>query len=283
MATRGNAKKALLVRAYGTYFNLLSYIDRRAAGRRALLTFSKVRKGRILPEQEAFLSPAKDRVHHIAGHRIQGYRWPGNGPRVLLLHGWESNAFRWRNLIAFLREAGFDIMAFDAPAHGDSSGDYFYVPVYTECVEYLVQHYQPEVVVGHSVGGTTALYHNYKYPNEFVEKIVTIGSPSELHEIMQSYQSLLGFNNRVLAALDEQVREKFGFGIREFSTSEFVRDNQKAGLLLHDKHDRIAPFEASRRVHEAWEGSELVPTEGLGHSMHQEMVNRRIVDFLLKQ
>jgi alpha-beta hydrolase superfamily lysophospholipase len=44
----------------------------------------------------------------VAAHHIQTYHWKeSEGPTVLLCHGWESNAFRWRNLIEKLQAKGF--------------------------------------------------------------------------------------------------------------------------------------------------------------------------------
>ena len=280
MATWRSSFRQFYIRSLGSYLNLLVLLHPRLAARTAFTIFCKVRKGRVKPLQRAYLESAKNAVESVSGHSVQTYSWPGTGPAVLLVHGWESNTFRWRNLIRFLQEANFSILAFDAPAHGHSSGKYLHVPLYTECLEYMVQKFRPKYIVGHSVGGMTALYHAHRHPNESVEKIVTIGSPSEFYEIMEDYQRILGFNDRVLRALDGFIFEEFGFHVHEFSTSRFVEGNPKKGLLLHDKLDPIAPFHASAKVHNAWKDSELVPTEGLGHSMHQEHVNLRIVEFL---
>ncbi len=280
MAVRGRGSKYLITRAYGVYFNFLAFFSPDAAAHRALRTFSKVRKGRIQPAQEEFLNTSDSVAEEIAGHRIQSYRWSGPGPKVLLIHGWESNSHRWKNLIGFLKDAGFEVIAFDAPAHGRSSGRHFNVPLYAECVDFFVQKYRPETLIGHSVGGMTALYHAYAYPNDIVQKIVTIGAPSEFREIMSNYQKLLGFNDRVLEAMDRLFHQKFGYHIKEFSAVRFVQNNQKKGLLLHDKQDLLAPYHASERVHEAWQNSILVSTEGLGHSMHQDSVSQRILEFL---
>jgi pimeloyl-ACP methyl ester carboxylesterase len=228
------------------------------------------------------LDEARYSLEPVAGHQIQTYQWEGPGPRVLLIHGWESNTFRWRKLIHLLREEGYHVIAFDAPAHGYSTGKILHVPLYTECVEHMVQSFDPKYIIGHSVGGMTALYHAHRHPGESVEKIVTIGSPAEFEEIVRGYQRMLGFNNRVLKAFDALVFEEFGYHIHEFATPNFVQDNPKKGLLLHDRLDRIAPFHASEKVHNAWKDSVLVPTEGLGHSMHQDDVNRQILDFLKK-
>ena len=280
MANRSAILHALVPKLLGYFLNLLVYVSPRAAARKAFFIFCKVRKGRVKPVQEVYLDKARHQVEEVAGHRVQSYHWPGEGPTVLLLHGWESNTFRWRNLIGHLKDAGFRIYAFDAPAHGHSSGSYLHVPLYTQCVEHMVQKYHPRHIIGHSVGGMTALYHAHRHPNEKVEKIVTIGSPSEFYEIMEQYQKILGFSDRVMKALDAFIFEEFGFHVHEFSTSTFAKGIPKKGLLLHDKLDAIAPYHASVRVHENWKDSVLIPTEGLGHSMHQNEVNQSIVSFL---
>ncbi len=115
---------------YGAYFNLLSLISRKRVAQQAFDTFCKVRKGRILPHQKEFLDGFKNEALQIAGHRVQTYQWHGDKETVLLVHGWESNAFRWRNLIAKLRENDFNIIAFDAPGHGYSSGRKLHVPLF---------------------------------------------------------------------------------------------------------------------------------------------------------
>lgn len=274
------ALKKLQPRLIGWYLNLLALLSPTRAGRQAFLVFSKVRRGRVQPVQRDYLQAARHSVESVGEHRIQTYQWPGDGPVVLLVHGWESNTFRWRNLIGHLRDAGFHVVAFDAPAHGYSSGTYMHVPMYAECVEHMVQQFQPRYIVGHSVGGMTALYHAHRHPNDRVEKIVTIGSPSEYYGFMEEFQRIVGFNKRVMQALDQFIYGEFGYHTHEFSTSRFVEGNPKKGLILHDKSDPVTPFHASERVHDAWRESVLVPTEGLGHSMHQEAVNKRIVAFL---
>ena len=272
--------KTALAKAYGKWFDLVALFSPSTAGKLAFDTFAKVRNGRVEPEQRAYLDDARHSTETVGGEQIQTYQWEGTGPRVLLVHGWESNSFRWRKLIGVLRQAGFHVIAFDAPAHGNSTGKILHVPLYAECVEHMVQQFDPRFIVGHSVGGMTALYHAHRHPNESVEKVVTIGSPSEFEAIARSYQRMLGFNDRVLKAFDAIIYEEFGYHIHEFATPEFIRGNPKKGLLLHDRLDRIAPFHASQKVHQAWENSILIPTEGLGHSMHQEEVNLQIVEFL---
>lgn len=266
--------------AYGAYFNSLVHFAPEKVAKKAFDVFSTVRKGKVSAAQAPFLDIAKDKVHHVADYQIQAYHWIGNGPTVVLVHGWESNVWRWHKLIAKLQQADFNIIAFDAPAHGYSSGKLFHVPLYAEVLEKIIQYYRPQHLVGHSVGGMTALFHEYYYPGAAIDKIVTIGAPSEFHEIMAQYQAILGLNAKVMQAMDNHLFSRFGFHIREVSSARYVKTNTKKGVLFHDRSDNIAPYHASESVNAAWKGSRLFSTDGLGHSMHQDEVNDQLIAFL---
>lgn len=265
---------------YGLYLNVYALFFPKQAAKKAFLIFSKVRKGRVLPHQKDYLEVAKDKQLAVAGNTIQTYRWKGSKETVVLIHGWESNAWRWHKLIEKLQALDFNIIAFDAPAHGYSTGTHMNVPQYAKTLQTVINIYEPQHLVGHSVGGMTALYNEYINPGQTIKKIVTVGSPSEYHEIITHFKELLGFNTRVAQALRAYILTNFGFTEKEFSSSKFVRKNTKKGLLFHDRFDTITPYHASKQVYAAWKGSRLVTTEGLGHSMHQDEVNEQIVSFL---
>jgi pimeloyl-ACP methyl ester carboxylesterase len=266
--------------AYGKLFNIMVIFSPKKAAIKAFDVFCTIRKGRVKPIQKEFLDNAKFSVEAIGEHQVQTYHWPGNGETVMLLHGWESNTFRWRNLIQKLQKEGFNIIAFDAPGHGYSSGNKLYVPLYAVSSRYIMEKHQPKYIIAHSVGGMTTLYDHYVEPKSSVEKIVTIGSPCEFLQFMDHYQSLLKFNNKVREALNTRLKEWLGFHFHEFSSAIFVANNAKAGLLFHDTKDLQVPYEASVKVHQHWKGSKLVTTTGLGHSMHQEEVNNQLIAFL---
>ena len=52
---------------------------------------------------------------------LSALRW-GQGPAVLLLHGWEGRPTQFAELIRALVRAGYGVVALDAPAHGRSPG-----------------------------------------------------------------------------------------------------------------------------------------------------------------
>ena len=265
---------------YGAYLNAISLLSIKKASEKGFRILLTPRKGRVLPHQESFLNEAKDRKVSIGDITLQVYRWYGKKETVLLLHGWESNSFRWRNLIGKLQGEDYNIIAFDAPAHGYSTGKLFHVPLFTECTRIIVDLYGPKNIIGHSVGGMTAIYSQYKYPRPSVEKIVGIGAPSNLSGFMRQFQRTLQLNKKVMHGLDHYFEDQFNFNTTEFSLDRFVPHIQQKGLLIHDVLDTITPFQGSASLHRNWPESKLVKTEGLGHSMHQDLVNEHIMRFL---
>ncbi len=266
--------------AYGSYLNTLAIFSKEKVAKKAFYLFCTPRKGKILPQQKEYLEIAKKEIVQSANVKLQVYEWTGNKETILLLHGWESNAFRWRNLVKILKEENYNIIAFDAPAHGDSSGTILNVPLYSKVTQTIVEKYKPRHIIGHSIGGMTTLYNNHTYKNNFVDKLVILGAPSEFYAILNDYQRILKFNNKVLGALKVYIKKEFGFKPEEFSMSEYVKNNTKKGLLIHDKLDKIAPCKDSELVHNNWKNSNLIKTEGFGHSLHQDEVSNAIVSFL---
>ncbi len=95
----------------------------------------------------------------VAGTRLR-YVESGNGPSVVLIHGFGGSIYGWRRTIEPLAAAGFHVVAFDAkgfgfsdkPAHGYSNGDY--ARLVLALVDSL--HLPDPVLVGHSMGGAIA-------------------------------------------------------------------------------------------------------------------------------
>jgi len=269
-----------LALSYGAYFNGLARFSKNLAAEKAFQLFSTPRKGRVLPHQEQFLKDALDKMVPINGWGVQTYHWSGTKETVLLLHGWESNVFRWRNLIEKLREEEFNIIAFDAPGHGYSQGNRLNLANYSESAQQLIEMHNPKHIIGHSMGGLTMLYDQHKNPDSSIEKIVALGAPAELSELLEHYQKLLKFDDRVLKGLDNYFYEHYDYRIKDISTPTYAQGITKSGLIFHDELDPITPFSASVRLHENWKNSQFIKTTGLGHSLHQEEVNRKILDFL---
>lgn len=274
---------ALLAKSIGFYINVLSYVAPKKAFGLAYQFFSNPRAGRLQLENVPEILLASERETILVNeHAVQTYRWQGNDSMILLMHGWESNTIRWTKLLPSLQKTGFTIVAIDAPAHGLTNGKEFNVPLYASFAEIIIQKYQPKHIIGHSMGGITAIYHQYHYGNPALQKMVLLGAPSDFSIILHNYLNLLHLNNKIKKAFYHYTKERFQIDIDDFSGQAFLKTSQAQGLIIHDIDDTVVLFEEAKKLASAWKSSKLISTKGLGHSLHDEDVNQRIIAFLLE-
>ncbi|AWH86875.1 alpha/beta hydrolase [Flavobacterium album] len=271
----------IMTKLLGLYINILSYISPKKATKLAYRFFSEPRSGRLLKEQlpDVLKKAHAEMVTH-GEFVFPMYTWKGNDTKVLLVHGWESNASRWEEFIGYLKRSGSTVIALDAPAHGLSSGVEFNVPRYAEFIDVVVKKFSPHYLVGHSLGGATALYYQSHYPNDSIEKLVILGAPSDLNTLLTNYAGLLNLNSNVFLLLRKHFFDHFRIKTDEFSGSVFASKIKVKGLLAHDVNDDIVAYKEGKKIAEAWPAAEFVTTKGLGHSMHDEKLYNRIYDFL---
>ena len=53
---------------------------------------------------------------------LSGLRWGESGPVALMLHGWAGRPTQFASLVPPLLAAGRQVIALDAPGHGESPG-----------------------------------------------------------------------------------------------------------------------------------------------------------------
>ncbi|WP_148783507.1 alpha/beta hydrolase [Aquimarina intermedia] len=264
----------------GKQLKLLFKIAPTRALQKAFLLFCTPRKGQVTPDQMDFLDAAEDEVVAVDDLLLQTYRWKGSEETILLVHGWESNTHRWKGLIQVLQKHKYNIIAFDAPAHGYSSGNILNVPLYAECLKKVADLYRPNHIIGHSVGGMCTAFYQHTYQNPELDKLILLAPPSELSIIMNGYQKTLQLTDAFMNALDSYFKAQFGYSFEEFSIAKFSQKIKNSGLLIHDKYDDIAPYAAATAIDANWTNGTLMTTENYGHSLFYNEVDERIVDFL---
>lgn len=265
---------------YGFYFNILHFFFSKKAAALALKVFSIPRKGKVLDHHKDFLSTARTQKIAFEDGLLQLYHWKGVGPTVLLSHGWESNSFRWKYLIEPLQELQYNIIAIDAPAHGDSDGTYFTAVKYSRVIATIIQLYEPQILISHSVGAMATIFQESKHQHEFIKKIVLLGSPNSLQVIMRGYQELLDFNDSVYKSLNHLLKKKFGFFIEEFNAADFARTIKAPTLLIHAPTDLIVPYEAMKQIADAMPNATTYTSQTGGHSLYTQEVVDQILHFL---
>lgn len=271
----------LFTKSIGFYINLLSFLFPKKATQLAYQFFSEPREGKLSKEKlPKILQNTTSETFFDNEHHTQVYIWEGNEHKILLVHGWESNASRWENILPYLKKSGSTIIAIDAPAHGLSSGKEFSIPQYAKFIHQVVQKYKPQSLIGHSIGGKTCLYYQHSYPNDGIEKIVILGAPSDFKILLNNYINLLSLNATIARDLENKYLQDYKQKIEDFSSRNFASTLKVAGLIAHDTDDEVVSVNEGKKIAAAWKSAQFLETKGLGHSMHDDKLYQEVYNFL---
>lgn len=271
-----------LPKIIGIQLNSLYRINKKKAVIKVYRIFCTPRGGKVKPHQELFLRNAKATKINHGSIQLQTYHWKNDGPTLLLIHGWDSNTSRWKDLIELLNKQNFNIIAFDAPAQGYSGGKLLNVPLYSKCVAKMIKMYKPKFLVGHSMGGMSIFFNEHQQKSNSVEKIVSLGAPAEMKKIIDDLQKILGLKPKLMKDVEEYFTDKFEYKFVDFATRNFVKSVHQECLIIHDKYDKVVPFEAGKALHQQLPNSNFIETEGAGHSLNRDYIHQHIIDFLAR-
>jgi len=274
----------LLAKSIGFYINLMSFIAPKKAIRIAHGYFSEPRKGKFTVDKlPKTLKDAQSETIFCEGDVIQTYIWKGNDTIILLIHGWESNSSRWKKMLPYLKKSGSTIIAIDGPAQGLSGGKEFTVPKYAAFIDIAAKKYQPHYIIGHSMGGQTSLYYQYKYQNPNIQKMVILGSPSDFKIIFQNFIALLSLNSKIEKALEQKYINFLNRKMEQFSSQLFASEINIKGLVAHDIDDAVVLFGEAKKIVSTWKDVQFIETKGLGHKLHDDDLYRKIYAFLFEK
>jgi len=211
---------------------------------------------------------------------MQVWSW-GEGPTVLLVHGWNGRATQLGSLVDPLVARGYRVVAFDAIGHGESVGSQSSLPELANCIRQVVEEVGGVfAIVAHSLGGaatTFALAYGMQ-----VERAVFIAPPADPREFLALFSSSLGIGEEVSSRVKTLVERRLGVPMEEMRASKIAPMMNTPLLVIHDREDKEVPFQVGRVVASAWPGAELITTKGLGHQriLRDPAVMNAAVDFV---
>lgn len=233
--------------------------------------------------QAALRSNTRSRRLSCGSLELEVYEW-GQGPTVLLVHGWGSNAMHMGRMVQPLVLAGFRVVAFDAPAHGRSSGRTTDMVEFASAVASVARQSGPlHAVIGHSFGAAMALFAARDWGLD-AKRFVLISTFSHCRWFVNLFAEHVGLT----AAVQERVRDMFvqryggRFDWGRMSVVEMARMARLPTLLVHDESDVEIPFEHGLALASALPGAQFKATRGLGHHrvLRNAEVIRRLVAFV---
>jgi len=249
--------------ALRTAFRTVGTLAPGAAARWAETLFCSPPRHQPRSSDQAFLATGSRFTVRSEGQDLAGWEW-GDGPAVLLMHGWGSRAGRLSAIAGALVQGGFRAVAFDAPAHGESTGRFASLPEFARGLRAVGDRVGPlRGVLGHSLGGaaiSVALRDGLA-----AERVVLIAPPADARLFVHAFGRQLRLPRPVQDTMLRNLEARLRFRFAELHITAFAPQLRAAVLILHDRDDPDVPFSHGEAIAGAWPGARLVPTTGLGH------------------
>jgi pimeloyl-ACP methyl ester carboxylesterase len=266
-----------------TKFRVLAFTNKRKAAEQAFTLFCTplTKAKRKVPAKNA--EHLQFKLHHIA---VKGYRWNHPQPnKVLLLHGFASAAHKFDSYVAPLIKKGYEVIAFDAPAHGDSGGKTINAVEYCAMITKVMELYGPiKGFIAHSFGGIalSLALENIKHDSD--TKIVFIAPATETTTAIEGAFTMLKIKDAVVRKeFNNLIFEMSGKKPEWFSIRRAIKNIKAQVLWIHDTDDTVTPLSDALKVKEDNPANvKFIITKGLGHNKiyHDAEVKNKVITFL---
>lgn len=214
-------------------------------------------------EQEILSRALPFTVSLGAGTEVRAWRF-GDGPAVLLVHGWEGRGSQLTPFVAPLLERGYSVVTFDAPGHGASPGSRSSLPHFAWAVRGVADAiHGAHAIIAHSLGcaaTTLAIREGLS-----VNRLVYLAPPLNPLDYTARFGDILGLDDTTLRDMQKRIEERFARKWSDYSLEESARSMSTPLLIVHDRDDRDTYHREGAALAEAWPGARLITTEGLGH------------------
>jgi pimeloyl-ACP methyl ester carboxylesterase len=182
-----------------------------------------------------------------------------------------------------LIKKGYEVLAFDAPAHGHSSGNRINVLLYKKMLQYINRHYGPfHGYMGHSLGGLALSLFLEETEHDASTQLVLIAPATETTTAIDNYFNFLKLDNGVRKEFDELVTLKASQKPEWISVSRAAQNIKARTLFLQDKEDELTPYsDVVPIIRKNYPHIKFIISKGLGHSRIYRDANsfKAIIDF----
>jgi len=214
--------------------------------------------------------------------RIATYTWGSAGAWVLLIHGWNGRATQLAPFVKPLLRAGFRVLAFDAPAHGKSTGRKTTIYEIADVIAELNKHYGPfHAVITHSLGGSSLALAMKQGVS--AERVVCLCPPATVAGLVDKFAHTLHISDKTIGVMKRLIEERFGENIwSDVAMVNNVAEQTTPAMILHDEEDADVPWQEGYAVSQAWPGSRFVKTRRLGHHriLRDKTTIQTVTDFI---
>ncbi len=147
--------------------------------------------------------------------------WGSSGSSVLLMHGWGGARAQMTGFVDPLLFAGYRVVAYDQPAHGESGGTMTNLLEIAPSMDLIAKQEGPfHAVIAHSFGTLITSYalveRNFPHP----ARLVYFGAFNQLLKSLPRFQIIAGLSDEIMDGFRAMLYENFGRGVLEAITNE---------------------------------------------------------------
>jgi len=229
---------------------------------------------------------------------------PASGPALVLLHHGLGSTRAWRHQVPALAQAGYRVIVYDRWGYGQSEDrPYLAVPGFEDDLADLESilttlHASPVTLIGHSDGGTIALYYAAQNPQQ-IAALVTVAAHIYLEPSMevgvQGIRQTFEQDERFRASFRRAHGDKFEAVFRnwfdgwhtpkalDWDMRPLLSQITCPTLVIQGEQDEHATPQHARDIAAGIPGAELWLAPGAAHMLLQEipdLFNQRVLAFL---
>lgn len=263
-------------------FSLMQSVSPRLAGEAAFRLFCRTPSARPKGEKAraahaagaAKLADAERFLLRVEGKRAHAYRLNGGAlgrrKRYLVTHGWGSGMAYMADLVTMLAATGAEVIALDFPGHGRSGGRFLHMALAVKAIAAAEARFgRFDAVIGHSFGGAALMVSALAMLPDVkpvsAERLVLIGSPSEMQWLFTDFGRMLRLKPAAQEALEDVVHRITGRRLEDFDAGKRANHVGKPVLVIHAEDDKEVSAAHARRYAASGGHVRLSWANGFGH------------------
>ncbi len=244
---------------------VLWHFSPNAAKNIILNSFFKPKSYALTPLEKQFLESSTPFHIHVRGKNIRCWKW-GSGPGILFVHGWNGRGVNFAYFFKPVIDAGYSVITYDAPAHGESEGQVTNYFELSDTVRFFLDPchgFKIKGIIAYSIGASATI--NCLSKDKPDVDVVLFAPALKLKEILFNTFHYHGVPEFVYQNLVAEMERSYGYNVHKDNPGVLAKTISTKMLIVHDKDDRTISYTDSKILSEESDTVHLRTTEGLGH------------------